>query len=214
MDCHHLTCKTPLPRPRRGDSTRVHIGPNELVLEAVRGGHSLLWSDGQQARRYALGLDDDGELALELRAPRLPLRLVCRDVITLVPTGRLRGYVQVPLVPTIVWQPTHGSEATLIELPGRDLAAEWDEQDGTVFRCTSSLHVRFPMRSGEPRATVPLWLHNDGPGVCSPAHLPLTIADQDLVELRGSLVVRPRRLQWTGSVWRSEAPQQPAEVRS
>ena len=214
MDLHQLTTKTPLALPRRGDSTRVQVGANELVLEAVRGGHTLLWSDGREARRYALGLAADGDLALELRAPRLPLRIVCRELVTLVPGGRLHGYVQVPLVPTIVWQPNAGSEAVLLELAPRELAAEWDDHEGAVFRCASSLHVRLPMRSGEPRANVPVWLRNDGDTVHAPAHLPLRLADHDLVELRGSLIVRPRRLQWTGAAWRTTTCDAAVEVKS
>jgi hypothetical protein len=214
MDSHQLTTKTPLLRPRRGASTRVQVGSSELVLEAVRGGHTLLWLDGREARRYALGLTADGDLSLELRAPRLPLRIVCREVLTLVPGGRLRGYVQVPLVPTIVWQPAGDAATALIELNPRELAAEWDDHEGAVFRCASSLHVRLPMRSGEARASVPLWLRNDGDTALAPAFLPLRLLDGDLVELRGSLVVRPRRLQWTGTAWRTAAGVAEMEVKS
>jgi hypothetical protein len=214
MDSSLLTTKTPLPRPQRGASTRVQVGSNELVLEAVRGGHTLLWCDGREARRYALGLCADGELSLELRAPRLPLRVVCRELLTLVPGGRLHGYVQVPLVPTIVWQPLDSGATTLVELSPRELAAEWDDGDGAVFRCASSFHVRLPMRNGEPRANVPVWLRNGGNAAFAPAFLPLRLLDSDLVPLRGSLIVRPRRLQWTGAAWRAAARVAEVEVKS
>ncbi|HEX5050951.1 MAG TPA: hypothetical protein VFZ65_04190 [Planctomycetota bacterium] len=185
-----------LPRPARASSTRVHLGASELVLEATRGGHSLMWSDGREARRFSLGLANDGELALELRAPKWPLRVVVREVLALAPRGRIRGYVQVPLVPTVTWNAA-GETRVLIELPPRDLGVEWDEHEGSLCRCTSPWHARVPMRSGEPRAVVPLHVRNATAEVACPSHVPLRVVDEELVELRGSIVGRPRRLVWT-----------------
>ena len=193
-----LSLQTKLPRPGRGSSARVQIGSNELVLEHVRGGFSLLWSDGREARRHAIGLPAHGELTLQLRLPRLPVRVVTRDMLTLAPQGRLRGYVQVPLVPTLMFRDGLGTTQTLIELPPRELAAEWDDQAGHTYRVSSPWHVRFPMRSGEPRVVVPAWLHNCSTEVLSPAQLPLQLAVEDLHELRGSVVAQPRRLRWNG----------------
>ncbi len=203
----------PVPQPKRGSSERIQLGTGELILESVRGGHSLLWSDGRQARRFALGLADTGHLTLELRAPRLPLRVVTREVITLVPGGRLRGYLQVPLVPTIVWHRDGGPPLVLIELPLRELAAEWDDREGHSYRCPSALHVRFPMRSGEPRAVVPVHLANPGETVASPPHIPLQLLDAELVALRGSVVVIPRRLRWVGEGFEVEASRVGVQVQ-
>ena len=191
---------TPLQRPARGGSTRVRCGRSELVLEAARGGHSLLWLDGRQARRFAIGLDPTGQLSFALRAPHGPLRVVPRDVIALVPGGRLHGYVQLPLVPTILWHPRQGPARALLELAPRELAAEWDDREGAVFRCTSPLHVRFPMRSGEPMVTVPVWIDNPTQAVASPPWLPLVIETADLLEARGTILVKPRRLRWNGEI--------------
>lgn len=196
-----LAFQTVLPRPERGGSTRVQLGTNELVLESVRGGHSMLWLDGRESRRFVLGLGASGELLLQLRAPRLPVWVVCREVLGIVPGGRLRGYLQVPLVPTVVWRCGAAEPLTLVELPPRELAAEWDEQNGSRFRCTSSLHVRFPMRNGEARAIVPIVVKNVGDTVLSPGHLPLQFADGDLLARRGSLLLRPRRLVADGGRW-------------
>jgi hypothetical protein len=203
---------TPLPRPLRGSSTRVRCGTNDVVLEAVRGGHTLLWSDGRQARRFSVGLGDDATLTLELRAPRLPLRIVVREVLALAPGSRLRGYVQVPLVPTIVWHPANGDALPLLELPVADLAPEWDDRAGTVLRAVSPLHVRFPMRNGEPRAIVPLWFGNPTSTVASPGYVPLSLEDRELHALRGSIVASPRRLRWTGEHLTSTAMRRRSEV--
>src|SRR5687767_11334556 len=62
-----LPTLVPLPRPVRGGCTRVRLGSAEVILEAVRGGHSLLWTNGREARRYAIGLHRDGQLTLQLR---------------------------------------------------------------------------------------------------------------------------------------------------
>jgi hypothetical protein len=195
----------PVPLPARGDSSRIRLGSSDLVLEHVRGGYSVLWSDGRQARRYALGLRADGALELHWRAPRLPVRCLPRDVLSVVPGGRLRGYVQVPLVPTILWVGADGGRQLLIERLPSELAAEWDDVDGHLFRTDSAWHVRFPMRTGDPRAVVPVILHNDDDAVLSPAHLPLQLLDHELVAMRGSVVMRPRRLRWLGTSW-AEAP--------
>lgn len=200
-----LQFETPLPRPQRGSSTRVRLGANELVLEAVRGGQSLLWSDGREARKFALGVPTAGDLWLELRAPQAPIRVALREVMAVVPGGRLRGYLQVPLVPTVVWRTVDSAPLTVVELLPRELAAEWDDAAGATCCCTSSLHVRFPMRSGDPRAIVPVVVRNLGRDLLSPPHLPVQFRDAELVALRGCLAVAPRRLLWNDG-WRQPGP--------
>ncbi len=199
-----LSLLVPLPRPARGETARVHLGSSELVLEGVRGGHSLLWSDGRQARRYALGLGAAGHLTLQLRAPKLPVRIVPREVMSVVPNGRISGYVFVSLVPTLVWHDDDGHSHALVELFPNDLAAEWDEETGHSFESASPWCVRFPMRNGEPRAIVPIRLVNASGEVVSPANLPITLGDADLFERRGSIVVAPRRLVWLGEQFETQ----------
>ena len=57
---------------------RLRFGSSELVLECARGSHSLLWLDGREARRFALGLDRSGTLSVARRSPRLPVRIAVR----------------------------------------------------------------------------------------------------------------------------------------
>lgn len=193
-----LARSVPLPRPASGAASRVQLGRAELVLEHGRGGYSLLWSDGREARRYVLGLHDKGQLSVELRAPRHALRLVPREVVTIVPGARLRGYVTVPLVPTVVWRDGPGKSHTLLELHPKGLQGLWDERRGAhALRCPVSWLSRFPFRSGEPQAIVPLRLYNDGVDAWSPSELAFDLCDDDLVNLRGVLLVRPRRVRST-----------------
>lgn len=206
-----MPLQTPLARPRRGASTRVQFGNKEVVLEATRGGYSLVWLDGREARRFAVGLTARGTLHLALRAPRLPVRVVARDTLTLAPGARLRGYVQVPLVPTIVWQDTDTEPQLLAEFPRPELAAEWDDREGTIYRCVSSFHVRYPIPGSDPRATVPVWLGNPGGTVACPAFVPLLILDEELHERRGGVAILPRRLRWNGQNLQP-APRRRAEV--
>ena len=63
------------------------------------------------------------------------------------------------------------------------------------------------MRSGEPKVVVPFRLHNASHGLLSPEFLPLALADGDLRERRGSILVAPRRLHWDGA--RFEMPANP-----
>lgn len=190
----------PLPSPARGSASRVRVGNSELVLEHARGSHALLWSDGRHARRFVLGLEGNGALSVELRAPRLPVQVVPREAITIVPGGRVHGYVLVPLVPTLVWRRADVAQ-TLLELLPAELRALWDAALGHVHRTTSSWLVRFPVLGGEPRAVVPVRLANRGSEPVCPAHLVLQLDDADLRALRGTIVVRPQRLAWHGDAF-------------
>lgn len=200
-----LVLSSPLLRPPRGGSTRLRVGRFELVLEAVRGGHSLLWGDGQRARRYAVGLGDVEHLSLQLRPPAWPCRVVMRETLLLTPGARLRGFVQVPLVPAIVGHLANGQDLQLLELANADLDPEWDERFGTTFRVASSWHVRFPMPVGDARVTVPLSLRNDAAEMFSPPDLPVSLVRADLHELRSTIVAKPRRLRWNGQAWQGTA---------
>lgn len=193
-----MPLEQPVARPARGRSTRVRFGGSELVLEATRGGYSLLWLDGKESRRFALGLADAGELVLALAAPRLPVRVTTRETITLAPGARLRGYVQVPLVPTLQWRARGAAPQRLAEFPREELAAEWDDRDGTVQRCCSAFHVRYPIPTGAPRVNVPVWLANPTDTIAAPGCLPLLLRDGELRPLRGGVAVAPRRLHWNG----------------
>ncbi|MCA8950425.1 MAG: hypothetical protein KDE27_13040 [Planctomycetes bacterium] len=204
MDSDHLRLHTRLDVPPRGGSTRVAVGANELVLETVRGGHSLLWHAGREARRHVLGLPANVRLALELRPPALPLRLVLRETLTLAPGARVNGYVQVPLVPTVCWSGSGEQPAAkLLDFPPSLLAAEWDDEHGARFFCSSTWFVRFPVHGGDPFAVVPLHLRNDADEVCSPGFLPLALEPDELAEQRARVCARPRRLCWDGSEWQS-----------
>lgn len=198
----HLGTVT-LPRLRRGQSSRVRLGRLELVLEATRSGYALLCLDGQQARSWSLGLPPTGELRLACRAPRWPLAIALKDPLLVLPGGRVRGYVRVPLVPTLCFLPAIGDEVLVAELVPLELHAEWDEANGTcVQRCTSALLHRLPPPTGEAFAVVPWWIRNDGRRLQSPATLPLRLDDRELRRCRDHLLAAPRRLRFddTGPV--------------
>ena len=195
----------PLPSPARGESARVRVGNAELVLEHARGAHALVWSDGRQVRRFVLGLGSQGQLAVALRAPRLPVQVVPREAITIVPGARVRGYVLVPLVPTLVWQ-RGDQQRALFELVPDGLRALWDEDVGHVHRTNSTWMSRFPHRSDEPRAVVPVRLANTGDEPVCPAHLLLRVHDADLRPLRGAFVLPPQRLLWRDRAFTSVLP--------
>lgn len=188
----------PLPRPDRGASTRVGLGRIELVLEQVRFGYALMVLDGQSTRTWSLGLAQDGELWLHCRVPRWPLRLSLHDTLVVVPGGRVRGYVQLPLVPTVVWRRGEGDAAVeepVAELLPPMLSAEWDAAGGTcVQRWSSRLSARLPLATSDPRAVLPLTVRNTASRVASPESLPLLLHDHELRPCRGHLMLRPRRL--------------------
>jgi hypothetical protein len=126
------------------------------------------------------------------------VRLGFRETLVLAPGGRLRGYVQVPLIPTLFGLREGGAPVRLVEFTTGELAPEWDEANGLLLRTTGSWLVRFPMPTGEPRVVVPLRLRNDDAAVASPGECELLLRPEDLVELRGALITAPRRLAWNG----------------
>lgn len=205
MNADSLQLSTRLDLPPRGGSARMAVGGNELVFEAVRGGYTLLWHAGREARRYVVGLCGPGSLHLELRAPRYPVKLLLQETLALAPRARVRGYVQVPLVPTLLWRDADGVLTQLLDFTPAGLAAEWSDSDQPLQCCTSPWLVRFPVHTGEPRAIVPLLLKNGSDAVCSPADLPCVLRAGDLHELRGRIVAPPRRLQWDGASWQGRS---------
>lgn len=189
----------PLPRPAHGSASRVQLGRAELVLEHSRGSYSLLWSDGREARRYVLGLSDSGQLSVELRAPQLAVHIVPRELITIVPGARLRGFVVLPLIPTVVWRDGLGETQTLIQLHPPSLHGHWHEETGHLLRCAASWMVRFPFLTGEPQVVVPLRLYNETSEPACPGEIEIEFSDHDLLELRGAILLAPRRMKWSGS---------------
>ncbi|MCA8976229.1 MAG: hypothetical protein KDC98_16025 [Planctomycetes bacterium] len=218
--------------PARGGSARIGVGGNELVFEAVRGGYVLLWHAGRQARRYVVGLPDTGGLSLVLRPPPYPIKLLIRETIAIAPGARVRGFVQLPLVPTLLWSGPSvvtctgtgtapdcagrstvpaDAEQVLFEFTPAGLTAEWTESDAMTSCCESSWFVRFPVHGGEARVTVPLRLMNRSGQVLSPAHVPMSMQASDLLELRSGIVTAPHRLTWNGREW-LRTPAASAEV--
>lgn len=189
-----LALSVRLPRPTRGTVSRVQIGRAELVLEHNRGSYSLLWSDGRDSRRYVLGLSNAGQLSIDLMAPSLPVHVVPRELIAITPGARIRGFIKIPLVPTLVWRDRTGRPETLVELHSPHLQGQWHEETGHSLRSSATWMMRFPFQSGEPQVVVPLRLYNDSSEILSPSHLELEISNDDLLELRGSILVSPRRL--------------------
>ena len=183
----------------------MSMGRAEIVLENRRGSYSLLWSNGRESKRYVLGLTDQGHLSIELCAPRYPLVCMPREAMTLVPGARLRGYVTVPLVPTVIWRTRPDSPERLLELLPLELEGVWTEAAGHAFRVPVTWMTRFPFAGAEPHCVVPVRLKNASDAVVSPGQLEISVQDSDLIEMRGTMVVRPKRITLHASVDDGEA---------
>ncbi|MBM3975171.1 MAG: hypothetical protein FJ301_13840 [Planctomycetes bacterium] len=198
-----LARRTVLPRPPRGSASRWSCGACDGLLEAGRGGYAFLWSDGRWSdgrtgQRVHLGVPPDGELALVLAPPRSPVRVVLREPVVLAPGARLRGYVGVPLAPTLTWTDGDGVEHALHAFAAGDLASEWDERSGHVQVTTSPWFQRFPVRVGELRAIVPVRIRHAGRAPFETPFLPIGLAPADLTAARGALIARPWSFQTVG----------------
>mgnify|MGYP003339663416 CR=1 FL=1 len=137
-------------------TTAAHLGG--LVLEAARGSLRLLCLDGSEARNWVIGLPPAGTLLLRCAVPRMPLVLAWSQAVVLAPGGRVRGYAQAPLVPTLVFV-CDGQEHVITELPPRALQTEWDTRLGTcvqrwasVARSTASIPKPSPRPTTAARA--------------------------------------------------------------
>lgn len=193
-----LARRTALPRPPRGGATRLSCGACDGLLEAGRGGYAFLWSDGRTGQRVHLGVPADGELALVLAPPRSLVRVVLREPVVLAPGARLRGYVGVPLAPTLTWTDGDGVEHVLHAFAAGDLASEWDERSGHVQVSTSPWFQRFPVRVGDLRAIVPVRIRHAGRSPFEAPFLPIGLGPADLTSARGALIARPRSFQTVG----------------
>lgn len=157
---HHAT---PLPLPARGGLVRARCGPFEALLERVRGGFLFVWSDGRRAQRVHLGLDGVGELLLLLRLPADPATVVPTDPVVVAPHARLRGYVAVPLVPTLVWRQPRAGDAPLQAFQPQELAAGWSAEVGHGVLASSPWYARFPAHAASQlHAVLPVRVRNDG----------------------------------------------------
>jgi hypothetical protein len=184
-----------VPRLQRGQRWRAWLGRLELVLEATRSGCSLLLLEGKESRTWTLALPAAGELRLECRAPRWPLCIALADPLLLAPGARVRGYVRVPLVPTLCWLPAAGAALSLVEALPAELGAAWDEGNGTcVQRCTSPLLERPPAEAAWPFAVAPWSIRNDSARLQSPEALEMRLLDRELRRCGGHLLAAPRRL--------------------
>ncbi len=184
-----------LPRPARGASSRFRLGRLELVFEPVRGGYTLLCLDGSGARTWSLGLSPVGDLWIECRQPRWPLRIGLRETLALVPGARVRGYVQVPLVPTLSWRREGHRDCTVCELLPQALAAEWEESSNQVVqRVESPFLQRVPLPDEHLRAIVPIAICNRSDAVQSPERIPLALREGDLRTCRQHRIAPPQRL--------------------
>ena len=195
--CHQTL---PIARPVRGGSTRVLVGRLELVLEHARtGGLLLLVNDGRSMRRWNLPLHENAQLRVEHRAPRFPVRVALTPPLVLPPGQRRRGFVVVPVVPTIVWQRIGQPAEIVAELLPRGLVGEWRD-DACVVCCTASWQATWPEPSPEPHVVVAVHLRNRSAATWSVDELPFTLRDTDVVELRQRLVARPVRVQPTSDL--------------
>jgi hypothetical protein len=187
-DAPALRPRTPLPLPARGGVVRVRCGPFEALLEPVRGGFVFVWSDGRQAQRLHLGLCVGGQLHLELRSPHGRVNVTPREPVVVAPGARVRGYLVVPLVPTLVWRGADGVEAPLHAFAPDVLAAEWHAESGHGFAVMSPWCARFPAHaSNQLQAVLPVRVRNDRRSPHEVAAVPLA-ADAALVACRGGLV--------------------------
>jgi hypothetical protein len=190
----------PLLRPGPGQSRRLQLGSLELVFEPVRGGFTLLCLDGKGARTWSLGLPESGSLRVDLRMPEHPVEVVTRDPVLLLPGGRLRGYLQVPLQAALVFEDPEGTSHHLAELTTGRLQTEWREATASYVHCNvSPLLQRLPPPDDDLAFVVPVRLRSDAAATVSPARLPLPDVSAQLRPLRGHLVSAPVRLLFVNS---------------
>ncbi|MEI6128656.1 MAG: hypothetical protein WCR59_01165 [Planctomycetota bacterium] len=184
----------PMPLPARGCSVRLHVGSIELVLESIRGGYSLLCLDGTEVRSWMLGLPASGAMHIEFRAPRTPLILNFSLSVALAPGGRVRGYAQAPLIPTLVF--ADGERHFVVtEILPLELLTEWDASALCCLqRWPSPLTYRLPPNGSALRAIVPLTLYNRSDTMQSLAQVQVQLHCSELRSLRGHTIAAPRRL--------------------
>jgi hypothetical protein len=121
------------------------------------------------------------------------------ESLTLVPGGRLRGYVRVPLPHEVTWRGHNGSGLAVAELLPPGLKTAWvGREDGYRQQVASRFFLDLTGREGEASAMVPLVLRNASSRAVSPAAVTVRLRDGDLRELRRRIVAAPRALVFSG----------------
>lgn len=174
-------------------------GPWQVVVERGRSGVTLLAHDGRAQRRWFVGAPEGGVLDLRVRVPRYPVQVRLLETVTLVPGGRLRGYVSVPLPHEVMWRGHNGSPLVVAELLPSGLKTAWvGGEDGYEHRVESRILLDLAGPEGEASAMVPLVLRNMSSQVVSPAEVTVRLRRGDLRQLRRRIVAAPRALVFTG----------------
>ena len=185
--------------PPIGEKAVFRKGPMELLLENHRGGLCVLTPHPDRPQRQFLGLPQAGSLELAVRAPEHKVKILLRDRLTLAPTGRLHGYLTVPMPHRLLWRRPNGSAEPLLEVAPKELQTSWlgeGPQGGYVHECESSFHLDRHGITADTLAIVPVLLLNHSEHTISPESLTLSIRDRDLREVDGQIVISPRRLRF------------------
>jgi hypothetical protein len=190
--------RQPIELPGPGRATQIERGRLQLVVEQVRSGaYALVAHDGSRSLRYFLGLPRGGRLEVEARAPDYSVQVTSREPLCLAPSGRLRGYLAVPLPHRLVFVDAGGRRDVLADLPPAELETLWLGEGpggGYVHRASSPFHTHLGHPQGVDRCLVPVAVTNRSASAVRPGHLTVHLCDRDLVELRGCIVAAPRRI--------------------
>lgn len=189
--------------PREGERATFQKGPLSLLLENHRGGlcvvtpHPREQTGDVAPKRHFLGLPNEGCLELAVRAPDYRIRVQLTDRLTLVPGGRLRGYLSVPLPHRLSWCPLEGDPHALLEVAPKELRTAWLGEGvlgGYVHDTQSAFHLDRHGLRADTAALVPVVIINHSDAVLSPECLTISIRDRDIQELDGQIITSPRRL--------------------
>ncbi len=195
--------------PREGERATFQKGPLSLLIESHRGGLCVRTPHGNDLpndqaadprtppKRHFLGLPKDGYLELAVRSPDYRVRVHLTDRLTVVPDGRLRGYLTVPLPHRLSWRRPDGRTDALLEVAPKELRTAWLGEGalgGYIHDAHSAFHIDRRGVRADTVALVPVVIINHSDHVLSPEVLTISILDRDIQELDGQIITSPRRL--------------------
>jgi hypothetical protein len=193
---HARSLDRPVPRPTPERPVTLDLGRWQLLLEARAGAIHAVWHDGETVSRLILGVPADGRLELRTRPPDHPLVVAIATPLSLLPGGRIRGFLRLPVQFQLVFLGPDGA-VRVQTFQDRGLRLAWDDGPGGgeyTHPWTSELHGTPGGTSGDHGSLwAPVRILHRGFGLVTVKSLRMAVRAEELREDRGRPTVVPRR---------------------
>ncbi|GEM_PF-2863660 len=116
--------------PSSGEPRRVDCAGIQILFERSMRGVRVVALESDPIWKAVLGLPETGVIRIAPRLPRHPLEWELESRVLLVPGGRVRGWLKVPVLLHLFWVEPGRDPLPLAVLPDASLKTGWREEGG------------------------------------------------------------------------------------